>query len=512
MIAPHSRGMDNSTHSPEVLVEVEPRKPRTLVLCFDGTSNEFSKRNTNVVKLYSILKKDTPESQLCYYQAGIGTYFPPGVVRPLFRFAARVLDEAVAWYLSEHIMNGYKFLMQNYHEGDTVCIFGFSRGAYTARALAGMLHKVGLLSKDNLEQIPFAYKLYASSSYRNNELAIRFKKAFSREVPIEFLGVWDTVASVGILSRRTLPFVGANSMIKVFRQALSLDECRAKFSPNLYHRPASTPVTRSSRTEPLYKSMLCALGIRKGLKQNPDTPYATLDTNKYTSHRKLSGFKTNVKEVWFAGSHSDVGGGLAKDTEEYALSNIPLRWMLREIVKAQCGVHFDETALELWHIPITTIIEPVTVTREASDSTIYKDESEGQEETLDNYRASSVAAREVNASTSTSTIGSIRRRKVTRTPSQSSYIAESLDVMDAVQKMGNALVQNIFWWTLEVIPTYHEWQNDQGQWVGKLSIHLGRGRMVPSHPSFHESVRTRRGELNYSPKAQYEEGTEEYVL
>lgn len=105
---------------------------------------------------------------------------------------------------------------------------------------------MGLLSKDNLEQIPFAYKLYASSSYRSNELAVRFKKAFSREVPIEFLGVWsvsspdascsvpnitvgfvcfrDTVASVGILSRRTLPFVGANNMIKVFRQALSLDE------------------------------------------------------------------------------------------------------------------------------------------------------------------------------------------------------------------------------------------------------------------------------------------------
>lgn len=118
--------------------------------------------------------------QLCYYQeriplpfhvsdifnvtqGGIGTYFQPGVVSPFFRFAARILDEALAWYLSEHIMDGYKFLMQNYHEGDSVCIFGsfifrepssvtradeqligFSRGAYTARALAGMLHKVAI--------------------------------------------------------------------------------------------------------------------------------------------------------------------------------------------------------------------------------------------------------------------------------------------------------------------------------------------------------------------------------
>jgi hypothetical protein len=57
-------------------------------------------------------------------QAGIGTYFKPGVVSPLFRFAARTLDEMFAWYLSEHIMDGYKFLMQNYHEGDSICVFG----------------------------------------------------------------------------------------------------------------------------------------------------------------------------------------------------------------------------------------------------------------------------------------------------------------------------------------------------------------------------------------------------
>ncbi|KAH9168461.1 hypothetical protein EDB89DRAFT_1583900 [Lactarius sanguifluus] len=144
------------------------RRPRTLVLCFDGTANEFSKRNTDVVKLYSTLKKDSPKSQLCYYQERIGTYFQPGVVSPLFRFAARTLDEMRAWYFSEHIMDGYKFLTQNYHEGDSVCIFGFSRGAYTARALAGMLHKVGLLFKDNHEQVSFAYKLYKSSSHKNN--------------------------------------------------------------------------------------------------------------------------------------------------------------------------------------------------------------------------------------------------------------------------------------------------------------------------------------------------------
>lgn len=137
--------------------------PRTLVLCFDGTADQyaaavslpscpytatsFSRRdlprvqNTNVVKFFSLLKKDNNDAQLCYYQvctlqsplrtvfetwyqAGLGTYFAPGVVSPLFNWGAKLLDEAVAWYLPAHVMGGYEFLMQNYTVGDKICIFG----------------------------------------------------------------------------------------------------------------------------------------------------------------------------------------------------------------------------------------------------------------------------------------------------------------------------------------------------------------------------------------------------
>jgi uncharacterized protein (DUF2235 family) len=109
------------------------RKPRTLVLCFDGTSNEYDEDNTNVVKLFALLKKDDTDEQLCYYQSGVGTYFQPGVVSPLFNWGAKMLDLALAWYMDAHVLDGYKFLMQNYRDGDKICIFGFSRGAYTAR-------------------------------------------------------------------------------------------------------------------------------------------------------------------------------------------------------------------------------------------------------------------------------------------------------------------------------------------------------------------------------------------
>ncbi|KAG8876165.1 hypothetical protein FRB97_004372, partial [Tulasnella sp. 331] len=114
---------------------------RTLILCFDGTTNEFGTDNTNVIKLFQLLKKDDPGTQLVYYQPGIGTYERPGTTMGIYLKISEILDEAFAWYLDAHIMGGYSFLMQHYRKGDRICLFGFSRGAYTARSLAGMLHK-----------------------------------------------------------------------------------------------------------------------------------------------------------------------------------------------------------------------------------------------------------------------------------------------------------------------------------------------------------------------------------
>jgi uncharacterized protein (DUF2235 family) len=167
---------------------------------------------------------------LCVRKAGIGTYFAPGVIQPIFRWVAKLLDEAVAWYLYQHVIDGYTFLMQNYNVGDRVCLFG-SSGPYggsdgrlvtdcdfVARFLSWRIHgqspcgdaeqgmnryytylsltltrlavQVGLLSKDNTDQIPFAYKLYKSSSSSNDVLARGFKETFCRPVPIDFVGVW----------------------------------------------------------------------------------------------------------------------------------------------------------------------------------------------------------------------------------------------------------------------------------------------------------------------------------
>jgi uncharacterized protein (DUF2235 family) len=123
----------------------------------------------------------------------------------------------------------------------TATVFlGFSRGAYIARALAGFLTKVipplnrrnfltycaqcGLLLKDNFEQVSFAFKLYSRTDQDGMTLAAKFKESFCRVVSVEFVGVWDTVASVGLLRERTLPFTDSNRGIRTFRHALALDE------------------------------------------------------------------------------------------------------------------------------------------------------------------------------------------------------------------------------------------------------------------------------------------------
>jgi hypothetical protein len=151
----------------------------------------------------------------------------------------------------------------------------------------------------------------------------------------------------------------------------------------------------------------------------------------------------------------DVGGGLAKDTDESALSNIPLRWMMCEILKARCHVYFDETALELWNIPSTTVSQ-VPITRVLSDSTLRGDESD---------IALGKAGEEANAAMGES--ASIVLHPSAPSPDPHVGIHDTLDAVDAVQKMGNAFKKNPIWWILELVPTYHEWQNEEGEWVGK---------------------------------------------
>ncbi|VDB96523.1 unnamed protein product [Peniophora sp. CBMAI 1063] len=307
-------------------------KTRNLVVCIDGTSNEFGEKNTNVIELYSLIPKGEADNQRTYYNSGIGTYAGPSR-RSLSKVLGTKLDLAIAWNFETIVLDAYRWLSETYHDGDRIFLFGFSRGAYQVRVLSAMIHKVGLIDRGNEKQIPFAYKWYTNTDNSEEEkehsfaarvakeapaslekpsaptssdprsrihTAKRFKEVFSRNVQVHFVGAWDTVSSVGIMRGRKLLPGTADGMEHVcyFRHALALDERRVKFLPE-YACGAMGPVQPRS------------------------------DLQKRFS---------DTKEVWFAGTHSDVGGGNVKN-ENLDSARPALRWMYAEASVA--GLYFD---------------------------------------------------------------------------------------------------------------------------------------------------------------------------
>ncbi|HEX2364774.1 MAG TPA: DUF2235 domain-containing protein [Bradyrhizobium sp.] len=259
--------------------------PRNIVLCLDGTSNQFAANNTNVVKLYAMLDRSHAADQLSYYQPGIGTITPAAFWGRVRRWIVKQIDLATALFLSNHVDDAYRFLMRYYQEGDRIFIFGFSRGAYTARAVAAMVHKVGLLTQGNEELIPFAWDMFAKQA--DKTIYEGFKKTFSRDVPIYFLGLWDTVSSVGwAWDQKILPYTFNNPSVQTVRHAVALDERRAYFVQNLW---GTVP--------------------------------------------------TDVEQLWFPGVHCDVGGGYPEDRS--GLSAIALKWMVEQAETA--GLRIDQT-------------------------------------------------------------------------------------------------------------------------------------------------------------------------
>ncbi|KAK0207784.1 hypothetical protein IW262DRAFT_1486590 [Armillaria fumosa] len=178
---------------PKIIPKTVPPKheSRTLVLCFNGTGDQFDADNSNIVQLCWLLKKDDPSQQMVYYQSGVGTYEPPQVPGLLTSKMYKTVDLLIACSLDAHVMEFLESVLRGFVDrvGDHICIFSFSRGAYTARSLVGMLHKVGLLPLDNRQQVPFAYKMYTRTDEIGWCQSMAFKEAFCIDVPIEFVGV-----------------------------------------------------------------------------------------------------------------------------------------------------------------------------------------------------------------------------------------------------------------------------------------------------------------------------------
>lgn len=264
-------------------------KPKKIVVCCDGTGNEYGEENTNVVKLFQRLKLENPEEQIAYYDPGVGTFSSPAAFTKTAKLLSRLKGLAFASGMTQNIEDAYIYLMDKYREGDKVYLFGFSRGAYTARSLGGMLNKCGLLQKGSNNLVPYASHIYRNKD--NDEVAKGFKKTFSRECTPLFIGVWDTVKSVGFspFFHREFSDSVLNPDIKFGCQALAIDERRLKFKPDIWCPPA-----------------------------NEDEQV--------------------IEQVWFAGVHSDIGGSYP----DSSLSDISLNWMLRQAHNRDLLIRKDE--------------------------------------------------------------------------------------------------------------------------------------------------------------------------
>ncbi len=278
------------------------RKPRNIVICCDGTGNEFGDSNSNVVKLYTTLEVDA--AQVAYYHPGVGTVGDPNQQHRLGREWSRIKGLAFGAGFKANVLDAYRYLMESYSDGDRVYLIGFSRGAYTVRALAGLLDGYGLLCRGNEGHLPYAWRLYVNQHDVRTRNAINpmvdsaaaFKETFSHEnFRIHFVGVWETVSSVGwVYTPLRLFNVAKNKTIATGRQAVSIDERRCFYQDNLWGE-------------------------------------------------SLPG--QDVVQVWFAGVHSDVGGSYPQESS--GLSNIPLQWMLVQAHEAGIRLAPDRVKLVL---------------------------------------------------------------------------------------------------------------------------------------------------------------------
>ncbi len=279
---------------------------KRIVICCDGTWNSPDKTadgvnvTTNVVKLAEAVKKTGRDkiSQILFYDPGVGSGG---------NWVKRCFDGATGTGISQNILEAYAYLVRKYKPGDELFLFGFSRGAYTVRSLAGLIRNSGLLRADAAHMVNKAYALYRSgskSSHPKAKEATLFRRTYAVAdiIPIKFIGVWETVGSLGnpllfdsYLSRRNrFHDTDLSSTIQNAYQALAIDEKRKHFEAALWHRKAD---------------------VREQV----------------------------LEQVWFKGVHSNVGGGYSRT----GLSDIALEWLAAKAVKHG----LDLKAMELAPVP-----------------------------------------------------------------------------------------------------------------------------------------------------------------
>ena len=278
---------------------------KRIAIFFDGTwddgTNPGDATKTNVYKLYNAVKAEdaTGVKQIPIYITGIGTENARETSEdgaPDFR---NFVKGAVGLEVSDKIQSAYRQLVEQFSPEDEIFVFGFSRGAFQARSFAHVVTHYGVLPEDRISEFPRIWRHYLHNRTEKQDRELKNIRAITHwPQRVRCLGIWDTVGNLGI------PYLGGlrfnrrfrfhnshlNSQIDVALHALAIDECRGPFSPTLWTK-----------------------------KKN----------------QKPSGDQI-VEQVWFAGSHVNVGGGYS----DCGLSDITLIWMAERVAETT-GLSFE---------------------------------------------------------------------------------------------------------------------------------------------------------------------------
>lgn len=295
--------------TPVVKEPTSDSSPRKLVIFFDGTANDESS-DTNIHKLHELVKEQPGKDIGTFYIDGVGADW-------------KIIGMGSGWGIGHRVKLAYEYLTENYRKDDKIYLFGFSRGAYSARILASMLYHAGLPKKSfQSAKLRADYATIIYDAFKGDMTREERKKAVRNVVKTEglpqlepaevtFLGLWDTVEALGVpdyeenMIRPNSRYGDQLCNVKQAAHALALDDNRARiFTPIL--------LTRSHLLEH------CTIGERNApWSLSPEAMQAHLDSI--------------VDEVWFTGAHADVGGGY-KDKDS-GLSGVSLNWMIDKLIE-----------------------------------------------------------------------------------------------------------------------------------------------------------------------------------
>lgn len=278
---------------------------KRIVICADGTwnvrdqidKNAKTRRPTNVTKVARAVRPRSTAGvdQITYYHEGVGT------AGKLDKWSGGVFGDGI----EKNIRDLYRFIVYNYEDGDELFLFGFSRGAFTVRTLVGFMKRVGMIQKDDDYWVPEIYGCYEKGcgpgSAEWAAAVLRVEGKLRPCPPIKFVGVWDTVGSLGapgplgqLFNRKRYQYhdIALNAFVENAFHALAIDERRKPFAPSLWSR--------------------------------------------------TNGFSGTLEQAWFAGVHSNVGGSCFPD----GLANEALHWIVE---KAEgLGLEFNSAFLNYY--------------------------------------------------------------------------------------------------------------------------------------------------------------------